>query len=427
MLWRASGRRLFVARWDAVHHTNAKRLATGFGRLGGIFIKLGQVISVLGTFLPPAYSNALERLQDAVPPKPFAQIRPRLIEAWGDDWFDRFQCFDKQAIAAASLAQVHRAVLLDGTEVAVKVLYPDVRRLIAADLRVIRWVLPIVHWGFGFRRMASVLEQLTQMLADETDYRHEIANIERLRILLADRDDVIVPTAFADLSNDAVLVLSFETGAKLNASEALVARGVDAEKLADTLVDCYLTMLLDHRVFHADPHPGNFLVRNGKLVILDYGAVAEVSEALVGGLKKVILGGLSRNAAQVLEGVEEMGFMAEDGDRDLLRKVGHEYLHALASMRVESFKELTPGQLRGLTGLDQLRGRLRRVAASVRYPEGYFYLERTMVLLFGVVAQLAPAKGLLGIAAPLASRALLRSYSRKAENSNPPQGEAKPL
>jgi predicted unusual protein kinase regulating ubiquinone biosynthesis (AarF/ABC1/UbiB family) len=425
LVWRGSGRKLWSNRWTRVHERSAQRLSAGFSELGGVFIKLGQVVSVLGTFLPEAYVHALEQLQDAVPPKPFAVIRERLTEAWGPDWSTRFESFEEKAIAAASLAQVHRATLRDGSVVAVKVLYPNIQRLVAADLWVLNCVLPVIHWIFGFRRAPTVLQQLGEMLDAEMDYTCERRNIERLRGILKDKPDVVIPRVVEAWCTNSVLVLSFEEGVKLSHVDALRQSNVDPEKVANTLVDAYLCMLLDHRVFHADPHPGNFLVRDGKLVMLDYGAVAEVSEALVSGLRKVILGGLARNAEQVLAGVEEMGFVAEGGDRELLRTIGKEYLHALASMRLTDLSRLDASQIRTLSGVDHLRGRLRKVTSSVRYPEGYFYLERTLALLFGVVGTLVPDKGLLGIAAPHASRALMRSYARQAQ-SGPSGHEADP-
>jgi predicted unusual protein kinase regulating ubiquinone biosynthesis (AarF/ABC1/UbiB family) len=172
-------------------------------------------------------------------------------------------------------------------------------------------------------------------------------------------------------------------------------------------------MLFEHRVLHADPHPGNFLVRPGPtLIILDYGAVEEVSEPLVRGLKTAILGALTRNADQVLDGAEQMGFVAPGGDRDLLREVGREYLKTLATLRVSDFSNFERSDVQKLSGYSLLRGRLREVMKSVEYPEGYFYLERTMALLFGLVGQLEPERGLPGVAAPLASKMMLRSLAR---------------
>jgi predicted unusual protein kinase regulating ubiquinone biosynthesis (AarF/ABC1/UbiB family) len=171
-------------------------------------------------------------------------------------------------------------------------------------------------------------------------------------------------------------------------------------------------MLLEHRLFHADPHPGNFLVRPGPtLVILDYGAVEEVTDDLAEGMKSVVLGALTRNDDQILAGLERMGFVAEGGDRELLVRVGREYLAVLASIDIKNFAELDRSTLEKLSGYEQMRGKLRELMRSVEYPEGYFYVERTLVLLFGLVGRLAPKTGLPGLVLPYASQAFARGLT----------------
>lgn len=415
--------RAFGGRWARVHEESAARLARGFTRLGGVFIKLGQVLSVLGGFLPAPYRQALEALQDRVPPRPFSDVRRRLEEAFGPSALERFSELDETPLAAASLSQVHGARLRDGRRVAVKVLYPGIERVIATDLGVLRALLPLIGRLFPIARFDRVLPQLETMLAHETDYENEARNIEQVRAMFAGRPEVVVPEVVAELSRRAVLTMSFEAGIKLTDRPALERAGIDAQAVARLLVDCYLTMLFQHRVFHADPHPGNFLVRPGpELVILDYGAVEPVTEALALGMRTVMSGALLRNADAVLDGLEQMGFVAPGGDRVALRAIGHEYLKALAQLRVEDFSSFGSGTIRTLSGYELVRGRLREVMQSTQYPEGYFYVERTLVLLFGLVGQLDPARGLPGVAAPLASKALLRSFARGATPPTPPTG-----
>jgi predicted unusual protein kinase regulating ubiquinone biosynthesis (AarF/ABC1/UbiB family) len=415
LLWRSTGRRAFNGRWATVHARNAERLAVGFARLRGVFIKLGQVISVLGGFLPPDYRDALERLQDQVPPRPFAEIEGRLTEALGADALSRFESFERTPIAAASLAQVHRARLADGRAVAVKVLYPGIEQLIVRDLFVLRLFLPIVQRVFPIARFDRVIAQLGAMLRRETNYANERRNMERLRGIFGKRPDVIIPQVLGDFTSGGIITMSFDEGYKISEILRQDVPGVAPREIARLIADCYFTMLFEHRVLHADPHPGNFLVRPGpSLVILDYGAVEEVTEPLVRGLQTVIVGALARNPEQVLEGAEQMGFVAPGGDRDLLREVGRTYLKTLASVRVTNFASFDRGELHKLSGYEQLRGRLREIMRSVEYPDGYFYLERTLALLFGLVGQLDPERGLPGVAAPLASKMMLRSLARAA-------------
>jgi predicted unusual protein kinase regulating ubiquinone biosynthesis (AarF/ABC1/UbiB family) len=410
--------RAFGERWARVHLNNARRLADGFTALRGVFIKLGQVISVLGGFLPPVYREQLQKLQDQVPARPFAEMRGRLLEAFGPDALARFGRFEQTPLAAASLAQVHRAELADGRQVAVKLLYPGIERLIVRDLFVLRLFLPIIRRVFPIVRFERVLNQLSAMLTRETDYANERKNMDRIRGIFEQRSDIVVPVVVEELTRGGVLTMSFEQGVRISDLLREEPSDISRKDVARLLTDCYFTMLFEHRVLHADPHPGNFLVRPGPcLVILDYGAVEDVTEPLARGLKTVILGALTRNTEQVLLGAEQMGFVAPGGDRELLREVGRSYLKTLATLRVSDFSSLDRGELHKLSGYEQVRGRLREVMRSVEYPDGYFYLERTLALLFGLVGLLEPVRGLPGVAAPLASRMMLRSL---AARSNPP-------
>ncbi len=414
-------------RFEAAHRKNARRLADGFVALRGVFIKTGQVLSVMGTFLPAFYGQTLAELQDRVPARPFKEIEGRLKEAFGADALARFGSFDQSAVAAASLAQVHHATTRDGRPLAVKVLYPEIERLIRIDLGVLRSLLPVVKLLLPVSRVERILEQLAAMLARETDYVHERENMERVRAIFADRKDVIVPRVEDELTRAGVLSMSFESGVKISDREGLSGIGVAPEAVAKLLVGCYFTMLFQHRVFHADPHPGNFLVRPGpELVILDYGAVEEVTERLQQGMKRVVLGVMTRNDDEILGGLERMGFVAEGGDRELLKRVGREYLSVLGSVKIQDFSKLDRGQMEKLAGYDQMRGRLRQVMKSVEYPEGYFYVERTLALLFGLVGQLAPKQGLPGLVLPYAAQAFAIGMAKPAPSPPPPgpQGSA---
>jgi ubiquinone biosynthesis protein len=424
VLWPLSlviGRERGARLMERAHRKNARRLARGFSRLRGVFIKMGQVLSVTGTFLPPAFGEALEDLQDKVPPRPFDEIEERLKEAFGDNALDRFASFEREPIAAASLAQVHRATTRSGLAIAVKVLYPRIERLIAADLRVLRSVLPVIRLLVPIGRMERILDQLEAMLARETDYAHERENMERLRMIFGDRRDVVIPSVVGELTNAGVLSMSFETGVKITDFDGQRELGVDPEAVGKLLVECYFEMLLRHRVFHADPHPGNFLVRSGpSLVILDFGAVEEVTPALAEGMKLVVMGALTRSDEQILRGLEHMGFVAEGGDRELLKVVGGEYLKVLASTKIDDFSRLDREALEKLSGFRQVRGRLRQIMKSVEYPDGYFYVERTLVLLFGLAGLLSPRQGLPGLVLPYASRVLATGFAPPAPSREPP-------
>jgi predicted unusual protein kinase regulating ubiquinone biosynthesis (AarF/ABC1/UbiB family) len=273
-------------------------------------------------------------------------------------------------------------------------------------------------------RFERVLDQLSAMLARETDYAQERRNIARVGSMFSDRKDVAMPEVVPELTAGGVLTMTLEPGIKINDFDAMERSGIDREAVARTLVECYYAMFFEHRVFHADPHPGNFLVRQGPvLVFLDFGAVEEVSPALSDGMQEVLVGGISRNADQVLNGLERMGFVAEGGDRDMLRQAGREYLRTLAGIRIDDYSKIDRSQVEKLAGFQHVRGRLRDIMRHVEYPEGYFYVERTLVLLFGLVGQLAPKAGLPGVAAPIAAKAMLRRFAAEPES---PSSDASP-
>jgi len=421
LLTRLLGSRRTRPRLKRVHVRNARRLADGFARLGGVFIKLGQVLSVIGTFLPRAYGEALERLQDKVPPQPFSAVEDRLREAFGERALTRFASFEREPLAAASLAQVHRAVTREGRVVAVKVRYPGIETLIRRDLRVLRSILPVARRLITVNGLERLLDQLSAMLSREIDYAHERDNIERIRRIFKNQSNIVIPEVIADLSRAGVLTMSCEDGTKVTDLTALVEQGIETETVARLLVESYFTMLLQHRVFHADPHPGNFLVRRGPtLVILDFGAVEEVTDALAEGMKGVVLGALAHDDEQILRGIERMGFVAEGGDRKLLGRVGREYLKLLSEVRIEDYSRLDRSSVQKLTGYQQVRGQLREIMKNVQYPDGFFYVERTLLLLFGLIGQLAPRSGLPGLLLPHASRIFARALATPSPPSDGP-------
>jgi ubiquinone biosynthesis protein len=407
----------FEARLARAHARGARRLAEGFSELGGVFIKVGQVLSVVGTFLPKAYVEALETLQDKVRPRPFREVTRRLEAALGYQPLRRFRHIDRRPIAAASLAQVHRAISHDGRELAVKVLYPGIEEWIRSDLWVLRSLQPVVNWLIPITHSERILEQLETMLARETNLEHERTNLEKMRTLFAGRADIVVPSVERELTSGAVLTMSFEHGLKVNDTAGLEQAGILGVEVANKIVDCYVTMLLEHRLFHADPHPGNFLIRKEggalTLVLLDFGAVETLSEDMAAGMRLVLEGALLGDDDKLLSGVATMGFVAEHGDRDLLRQAGHEYLEVFRSMNLTNLSGLNREHFEKLGGYAALRGKLREVMRNVQYPPGYFYVERTLVLLFGLIGKLAPEQGLVGLLLPRAARVLSRVYSKR--------------
>lgn len=379
---------------------NARRLLNGMLRLRGVFIKLGQVLSIMGGFLPRVYAKELEQLQDQVPPQSFHTMRKAFIESFGKSPEDVYAEIEEAPLAAASLGQVHVAKLKDGRKVAVKILYPGIRGVIAVDLRVLRLAVRVYQWFIPVAKLERVHESLVDLLRRETDYLHEAACMERMAKNFEGEPGITFPEVVHELTTKDVLTMSFMEGLKITKLEDLRRAGVKTEEIALRLVQSFYKMLFVDRFFHADPHPGNFLVRpaegarSAELVVLDFGAICEARDALVDGMIEVLTGFFGQDDAAVVRGFRAMGFVAPGGNDKLLEKTVKTYFAKLLKIQDKSPSALMrakPEQLRELANPEVERGELQELMRSFEYPEDWFYVERACVLMFWLAAQIDPA------------------------------------
>ena len=256
-------------------------LAHDLERLGPTFIKLGQILSTRADLLPDAYLNALSRLQDEVAPIPFRDVEKTLREELGVRVSKAFRHFDTAPLAAASLAQVHRAVLRDGRAVAVKVQRPGVRLQAADDLDVLESVASLaerVSATAARYEVGRLVHEFRATLLRELDYRMEAENLRVLGRNLRAFERVFVPQPVPDYSTSRVLTMDYVAGTKVTALSRLARAEIDVADLADVLFAAYLQQIFVDGFFHADPHPGNLLVtRDGRLAMLDLGMVAHLT------------------------------------------------------------------------------------------------------------------------------------------------------
>ena len=417
-LQKVFGRRRLRKRWDRVNRRNARRMYRGFIRLRGVYIKLGQILSIMGSFLPRAYTEELEGLQDEVPAQPYEKIAQSFARSFGKRPAEVFAEFDKTPVAAASLAQVHIAKNERGEKLAVKVLYPNVATIIKVDLRVLGWALRVYRWFVPVRQIERVHEQLEDMLARETDLVNEAACIERMAANFADDPDILFPTVHHDLTAHNVLTMSFMDGVKISKHSALDEIGVDPYDAATKLVQMFYKQLFADRFFHADPHPGNFFVQRGpegqaRIVVLDLGSASEVSDSLADGMLDILSGMMTRDDAKVVAGIETMGFVAADGDRELLERTTKQYFKKLLDLDVDDLSRIGPEVGRHFADMQPKRSELREIAKSIEYPLGWFYVERAVVILFGLSANLAPKLNTLQVGFPYIMKFLADQQARK--------------
>ncbi len=386
------------ARRKRVDQKNARRLLNAMLRLRGVFIKLGQVLSIMGGFLPRVYTKELEQLQDQVPAQPFSQLEAALRASFGKGSAELFRDIEREPVAAASLGQVHVAHLADGRKVAVKFLYPGIRGVIAVDMRVLRVAIRVYKYFVPVAKIERIHESLVDLLRRETDYLHEAACMDRMRENFAGDEGLAFPTAIAELTTRDVLTMTFMEGFKITRLDLLKEAGVSPNEVAVRLIQAFYKMLFVDRFFHADPHPGNFLIEptgGGKfrLVVLDFGAISEAKGSLIEGMIDILKGVFMQEDALVLKGFRDMGFVAEGGNDALLDRTIRSYFGKLLKIQDRTPAALMrarPEALEKLADPEVERGELQELMRSVEYPEDWFYVERACVVVFWLSAQIDP-------------------------------------
>lgn len=299
-----------------VRRRRAVRLRETFVELGPTLVKLGQVLSTRADALPKEYTEELSKLQDQVPPAGWSQVREVLVEDV-DDPDEVFDGFDTEPVNSASIGQVYRA-WLDGRELAVKVRRPGVEATVEADLSALHLVSPVVERfldeadAYTFSR---VLDQFEKVLLEEIDYSHEREAMQEVRENFGEDDSVRVPEVYHDLSGRRVTTMEWMEGVKV--TEAEQVEGVDPADVVESLQHAYAEMVLDHGVFHADPHPGNVAVaEDGALVLYDFGAVGRLSEGTRENLFEFYDALREEDYDGMLASFVEMGMLPVDVDRD---------------------------------------------------------------------------------------------------------------
>ncbi|MSP23028.1 MAG: AarF/ABC1/UbiB kinase family protein [Dehalococcoidia bacterium] len=379
----------------AFHQSAAEAIVRLAVKQQGLIIKACQFLGSRADILMEEYVRTLSLLHDSVPPRPWAEMR-RIIETeLGSTVEELYASFDPQPIAAASLAQVYRARLADGTDVAVKVQYPGIERVIEWDLEAIRWLANVwakIETVFDLRPVA---EEMSRNAPEEVDFIHEGRAAEELRERLGERTDVVIPRINWERSARRVLTMDYLDGLRITDLEALRAAGVDPPEAADILIDLYNTMILRHGMFHADPHPGNLLVLPSdgdhplRIGLIDFGLTKRLTDEFREMVIVLTTAIIAQRPGEITEAMEDMGFRARIRDEETYAAVGQAFLGDV----LRSGKAYIDQQL--FAEVNIRLGRILRANPLVEVPPDVILIARVMGLLSGISRSLESNADLL--------------------------------
>ena len=400
LTWQRADRQVFeTTRWERV------RLI--IEELGPPFIKLAQAMSNRADLLPQALIDEFEKLQSNVPPFDVVVARQIIEEELGRPISEVFSEFEDTTLGSASIGQVHRARLLTGEEVVVKVQRPGVREKVRSDLALLHELVRLTA-GFlqkqGLANPQDIVDAFERSMSKELDYTAEARSMEQFRKLYADYTSFYIPKPFRELSTARILVIEFVSGCKITDKAQLLAWGLSPETVAETGMDIYLTQIFEFGVFHADPHPGNVLVQpDGTVVLIDFGMVGRLTKQQKYAFAGVFIGMARQDARSMALNFRRLALTAEIPDMRAFESDLSQLIEDFATLDV---KEMSMSDL-----ADALQTVIYNYKLQV--PGAVFLILRALVILEGIGKVLHPNFNTFEFVRPFGAKIIREQYSRE--------------
>jgi len=378
--------------------TPARRLRLALEELGPTFVKLGQILSTRPDLLPPSYITELSRLQDQVPPAPWESIKACIEEELGDSLDQIFVSFDSTPIAAASLAQVHPAVLAGNQAVVVKVQRPNIEQTIEVDLDILYDLARLAQERTplgDLYNLIEIAEDFAASLRAELDYRREGHNADRFRQNFTKEPHLYIPDIYWDYTTRRVVVQERIDGIKIDNIEALDAAGYDRHQIAIHAAHFIIQEVLEDGFFHADPHPGNVVVLPNEVIgLMDFGMIGHLPPDIRANLVHLYVVAIKFDSKGIVEQLIRLGVASQGLERGALQRDIHRLLIKYHSIPL---KDIRAGEV-----IEELRPIMYR--HRLRLPGDLWLLGKTLVMMEGIGLRLDPDFDIVAVSQPYVRR-----------------------
>lgn len=376
--------------------------------LGPTYIKLGQIMSLHSDFLPKAYCDELLKLNSDVTPMPFDDVEDVINHSYGQDWRELFQFIEEAPLGSASIAQVHRARLKNGEEVIIKVERKGIYDTMARDIGLLHRLVKLIPPVGDFKNLVDldmVLDELWSVAQEEMDFLKEAANMDEFSRNNASVQYVTTPKLYHEYSTGHVLVMEYIDGYSLDDVESLQNAGYDMDEIGTKFVNNFIKQVMDDGFFHADPHPGNVKIRDGKIVWIDMGMMERLSEKDRHTMIKGIRGIALHDISMVENSVLEIGEFRGKPDRERLYQDLKKFIADYGTTSMGSLDVAA-----AIAGLVEIMKQNR-----ISLPHGVSMLCRGLTHIQGVLAVISPDINMMQIAVNRYTEDFLKNINWKSE------------
>lgn len=384
--------------------SRAERIRMALEELGPTYIKFGQVLSTRPDLIAVDFVVELAKLQDKVSPRPFEEIKATVEKELKAPLDRLFARFDEKSLASASIGQVHRARLLDGEDVAIKVQHAGIKKTIEVDLEIMLYLATLMERNIeeiAPYRPVKIVEEFARTLEKEIDYTIEATSMERFRHQFLDDPHIYVPKVFRKTSTEHVLTMEYVQGVKVSDLKGLAAAGIDPKIITSRGAELWLKQVFDHGFFHADPHPGNFFALPGNVIcLLDFGMMSSLDRYTKEIFVEIIDSVVNRDETKAVQTILRLTSYDDEPDIRILER---EVADFMGLHLYKPLKDIEFGKL--------LQDLLRLVSQHrLRMPPNIFLMLKAFATMEGVARMLDPDFNMVLTAAPFIRRVKLSRF-----------------